>query len=122
MESSFLVSQKALEPTVVVIKKNLLPPVVATPAPSLLRKLGLPIGPIVLSYETIAKTNSLYNTLSIFDVYIAGQVLQRLLATYPDGIDGQESVSNKKSAIIYSALDAHPTTYKVVPDVAAAQE
>ncbi|KAA8563701.1 hypothetical protein EYC84_011721 [Monilinia fructicola] len=105
--------------TVVVIKKNLLPPVVATPAPTLLRKLGLPIGPIVLSYETIAKNNSLYNTLSIFDVYIAGQVLQKLLATYPNGIDGQESVSNKKSAIIYSALDAHPTAYRVVPDVAA---
>ena len=53
--------------TVVIIKKNLLPPVVATPAPTLLRKLGLPIGPIVLSYETIAKNNSLYNTLSIFE-------------------------------------------------------
>ncbi|PQE04213.1 phosphoserine aminotransferase protein [Rutstroemia sp. NJR-2017a BVV2] len=53
--------------TVVIIKKNLLPPAVATPAPTLLRKLGLPIGPIVLSYETIAKNNSLYNTLSIFE-------------------------------------------------------
>lgn len=53
--------------TVVIIKKNLLPPVVATPAPSLLRKLGLPIPPIVFSYETIAKNNSLYNTLSIFE-------------------------------------------------------
>jgi phosphoserine aminotransferase len=53
--------------TVVIIKKSLLPPVVATPAPTLLRKLGLPIGPIVLSYETIAKNNSLYNTLSIFE-------------------------------------------------------
>jgi len=53
--------------TVVIIKKSLLPPTVATPAPTLLRKLGLPIGPIVLSYETIAKNNSLYNTLSIFE-------------------------------------------------------
>lgn len=53
--------------TVVMIKKNLLPPAVATPAPTLMRKLGLPIGPIVLSYETIAKNNSLYNTLSIFE-------------------------------------------------------
>jgi phosphoserine aminotransferase len=53
--------------TVVIIKKNLLPPVVATPASTLLRKLGLPIGPIILSYETIAKNNSLYNTLSIFE-------------------------------------------------------
>jgi len=53
--------------TVVIIKKDLLPPKVAAPAPSLLRKLGLPIGPIVLAYETIAKNNSLYNTLSIFE-------------------------------------------------------
>ena len=53
--------------TGVIIKKNLLPPSVATPASSLLRKLGLPIGPVVLSYETIAKNNSLYNTLSIFE-------------------------------------------------------
>tara|TARA_R110002060_G_scaffold65518_4_gene74491 strand:- start:492 stop:1418 length:927 start_codon:yes stop_codon:yes gene_type:complete len=53
--------------TVVIIKKSILPPAVATPPPTLLRKLGLPIGPIVLSYETIAKNNSLYNTLSIFE-------------------------------------------------------
>ncbi|KAK6597107.1 phosphoserine aminotransferase [Botrytis cinerea] len=95
------------------------PPAVATPAPTLLRKLGLPIGPIVLSYETIAKNNSLYNTLSIFDVYIAGLVLQKLLSTYPDGIAGQEILSDKKSTLIYSALDAHPSIYKVVPDVSA---
>lgn len=53
--------------TVVVIKKSLLPPAVPTPSATLMRKLGLPIGPIVLSYETIAKNNSLYNTLSIFE-------------------------------------------------------
>lgn len=50
--------------TVVVIKKSLL---AAQPSPALMRKLGLPISPIVLSYETIAKNNSLYNTLSIFE-------------------------------------------------------
>lgn len=53
--------------TVAVIKKFFLPPNVPQPPPALLRKLGLPIGPIVLSYETIAKNNSLYNTLSIFE-------------------------------------------------------
>ncbi|PQE13921.1 phosphoserine aminotransferase protein [Rutstroemia sp. NJR-2017a BBW] len=105
--------------TVVIIKKNLLPPAVATPAPTLLRKLGLPIGPIVLSYETIAKNNSLYNTLSIFDVYVAGQVLQKLLATFPNKVDGQEEVANKKASLIYAALDAHPEVYKVVPDKSA---
>lgn len=53
--------------TVAVIKKNLLPPVTSQPSPALMRKLGLPIPPIMLSYETIVKNNSLYNTLSIFE-------------------------------------------------------
>lgn len=53
--------------TVAVIRKSLLPPVTSQPSPALLRKLGLPIPPIVLQYETIAKNNSLYNTLSIFE-------------------------------------------------------
>ncbi|KAL8338009.1 hypothetical protein RB598_006746 [Gaeumannomyces tritici] len=102
--------------TVAVVKKSLLP----QPPASLLRRLGLPVGPIVLSYETIAKNNSLYNTLSIFDVYIAGQVLKKLLATYAtDKAAGQEAVSASKAALIYGALDAHPAAYRVVPDTAA---
>lgn len=51
--------------TVVIIKKSLLD--VPVPEPTIMRKLGLPIGPIVLDYATIAKNNSLYNTLSIFE-------------------------------------------------------
>lgn len=53
--------------TVVVIKKSLLPPVTSHPSATMLRHLGLPIPPIILQYETIAKNNSLYNTLSIFE-------------------------------------------------------
>lgn len=53
--------------TVAVIRKSLLPPATPQPSPDLMRKLGLPIPPIVLQYETIAKNNSLYNTLSIFE-------------------------------------------------------
>ncbi|KAI5924338.1 phosphoserine aminotransferase [Camillea tinctor] len=102
--------------TVVVIKKSLLAPACPQPSPSLLRKIGLPIPPVVFTYETIAKNNSLYNTLSIFDVYIAGQVLKKLLNTYPDKVDGQEAVANAKSALIYNALEAHPNVYKIVPD------
>ncbi|KAI1262560.1 phosphoserine aminotransferase [Xylariaceae sp. FL1019] len=97
--------------TVVIIKKSLL----AQPAPALMRKLGLPIPPVVLTYETIAKNNSLYNTLSIFDVYIAGQVLKKLLKTYDNKVDGQEAVSDKKAALIYGALEAHPDVYGIVP-------
>lgn len=53
--------------TVVVIKKSLLPPACPQPSPALMRKLGLPVPPVIFSYETIAKNNSLYNTLSIFE-------------------------------------------------------
>jgi phosphoserine aminotransferase len=102
--------------TVVVIKKSLLPPTVANAEPSLLRKLGIPNGPIVLQYSTIAKNNSLYNTLSIFDVFIAGQVLKKSLNTFPNKVDGQQALSEKKANLIYAALDAHPESYKVVPD------
>ncbi|KAL2197581.1 pyridoxal phosphate-dependent transferase [Corynascus similis CBS 632.67] len=102
--------------TVAVLKKSLLPPTITQPSPALLRKLGLPIPPIVLQYEIVAKNNSLYNTLSIFDVYIAGQVLKRLLKTYPNKVDGQQAVSEKKASIIYAALEAHPEVYRVVPD------
>jgi phosphoserine aminotransferase len=104
--------------TVAVLKKSFLPPTTTQPSPALMRKLGLPIPPIMLQYEIIAKNNSLYNTLSIFDVYIAGQVLKKLLKTYPNKVDGQQAVSEKKAAIIYGALEAHPEVYRIVPDKA----
>ncbi|KAI2621652.1 phosphoserine aminotransferase-like protein [Hypoxylon sp. NC1633] len=102
--------------TVVIIKKSLLPPACPQPSPALMRKLGLPVPPVILSYETIAKNNSLYNTLSIFDVYIAGQVLKKLLQTFPDKVDGQQALANQKAEIIYKALETHPNTYRIVPD------
>jgi phosphoserine aminotransferase len=91
----------------------LLPPVLPTSPPALLRQLGLPIGPIVLEYATIAKNNSLYNTLSIFDVYVAGLVLKSLLANFQDKVDGQQALAEKKAEIIYGTLDSHSQFYKV---------
>lgn len=49
-------------------------------------------------------------------VYIAGQVLKKLLRTFPDRVEGQEAVAKQKAQLIYDALDAHPDVYKVVPD------
>lgn len=49
--------------TVVIIKKSFLP----QPSAALMRQLALPIPPRILEYATIAKDNSLYNTLSIFE-------------------------------------------------------
>ncbi|CAK7265268.1 Phosphoserine transaminase [Sporothrix epigloea] len=102
--------------TVAIVKRSLLP----QPSADLLRALHLPIGPIVLQYDIIAKNDSLYNTLSIFDVYIAGQVIKKLLATYPDDkAAGQEAVSARKAKLIYAALDAHQDVYRVAPTPAA---
>lgn len=49
-------------------------------------------------------------------VYIAGQVLKKLLNTYPDKVDGQQAVAEKKASLIYGALEAHPDVYRIVPD------
>lgn len=43
-------------------------------------------------------------------------MLKKLLKSYPDKVAGQEAVSEKKAALIYGALEAHPETYKIVPD------
>ncbi len=51
-------------------------------------------------------------------MYIAGQVLKKLLRTYPNKVDGQQAVSEKKASIIYGALEAHPDVYRIVPDKA----
>lgn len=53
--------------TVAVMKKSFLPPQTTQPRASLMRRLRLPVAPVILDYGTIAKNNSLYNTLSIFE-------------------------------------------------------
>ncbi|KAK5994939.1 Phosphohydroxythreonine aminotransferase [Cladobotryum mycophilum] len=98
--------------TVVVIEKSLLP----QPSVALMRELALPIPPRIFEYATIAKNNSLYNTLSIFDVYIAGLVLKKLLREHPNKVQGQQALSDKKAQLIYSALEAYPDIYKIIPD------
>ncbi|OQE93146.1 hypothetical protein PENNAL_c0006G01820 [Penicillium nalgiovense] len=105
--------------TIAIVRKDLLPPHTATPPPALLHRLnigGLP-GPVVLDYATIAKNNSLYNTLPIFNLWIAGQVMADLMAEFSaQKVSGQEEVANKKAQLIYGALDKFPRVYQVVPD------
>lgn len=107
--------------TIAIVSNAFLPPHAEYAKPELLRKLGLPIGPIVFDYPTIAKNNSLYNTLPIFDVYIAGQVMQRLLTIHKSEegqqrIAGQAKESNQKAELLYSTLDKNGSVYQVVPD------
>ncbi|KAK3701549.1 Phosphoserine transaminase [Vermiconidia calcicola] len=104
--------------TIAIISNKLLPPLTEMPDPKIMRKLGLPIGPIVLDWPTIAKNNSLYNTLPIFDVWIASKVMDRLLHSSSGSprISTQEAESNKKATMLYSALDNSSGVYSVVPD------
>ena len=71
----------------------------------------------MFSISTIASNNSLYNTLPIFNLYVATLVLQSLVSTYgAKKISGQEDLSAQKAKLIYETLDAHSNTYHVVPD------
>ncbi len=43
-------------------------------------------------------------------------MLKKLLATFPNKVDGQQAIADKKADLIYAALQAHPEAYKIVPD------
>ncbi|KAJ5333330.1 Phosphoserine aminotransferase [Penicillium brevicompactum] len=104
---------------IAIVRKDLLPPQTATPPPALLQRLnigGLP-GPVVFDFATTAKNNSLYNTLPIFNLWVAGQVMADLVAEFgAQNVGGQEAVANQKAQLIYGALDKYPQVYQVVPD------
>lgn len=61
----------------------------------------------------MAKHGSLYNTLPIFDVWVAGEVMKELIVT--GGIEAQEAVSGRKSNKLYAALEASPELFQIVP-------
>lgn len=99
--------------TIVIVQKKYLDQI---DQPSdMLRALHLPIGPIIMDYPTIAKNNSLYNTLSIFDVWMAGDVIRRLNERYQEEkVGGMEKLADEKAALLYAALDGKDR-YRVVP-------
>ncbi|KAJ5278187.1 hypothetical protein N7524_004340 [Penicillium chrysogenum] len=86
--------------TIAIVRKDLLPPHTATPPPC-----------------SPPPNNSLYNTLPIFNLWIAGQVMADLMTEFSaQKVSGQEEVANKKAQLIYGALDKFPQVYQVVPD------
>ncbi|KAI9843045.1 MAG: Phosphoserine transaminase [Sclerophora amabilis] len=104
--------------TIVILRRSLLPPETPSPEAALLRSLNLPLGPVVFDYPTLAANNSLYNTLSIFDVWVAGQVMKSLLETYgAEKVGGMETVADKKAAMVYAVLNKWESkgVYRVVP-------
>lgn len=103
--------------TLLIVRKAFMPPAAPLATAAQLRALGLSVGPVVLDWPTQAKNNSLYNTLPIFDVWIAGQVMKSLNEKYGElRIAGQEEVSNEKAKLVYEVLDRFPKIYQVAPD------
>lgn len=76
--------------------------------------------PVVLDFATIAKNNSLYNTLPIFNLYVATLVLQSLVSTFSSKrVSGQQDLADAKAKLLYDTLDALSSTYLVVPETKA---
>lgn len=99
--------------TLVIIRKDILQTV---PPPVFLHAVGIWSPPTIFKWHVIAKNNSLYNTMPIFSIWIAGQVIKSLLTTHKSNkLAGQERVANAKARVIYDILDAHPEVYQVVP-------
>lgn len=71
--------------------------------------------PVILSYKTHVKSDSLYNTPPAFAVYVVGLVLKWIEAN--GGLGALESRNREKAALIYDVLDSHPNVYEpAVPE------
>ena len=66
--------------------------------------------PVILSYKTHSKSDSLYNTPPVYAIYVVGLVLKWI--EVEGGLKAIEERNRKKAAIVYDALDAHPEMYE----------
>ncbi len=66
----------------------------------------LPYTPQLLSYAAIDKANSVLNTISTFNVYVAWLVLQWIKTE--GGVAAIEKKNNEKAKLLYDAIDATP--------------
>ncbi|MCJ1434869.1 Phosphoserine transaminase [Xylographa pallens] len=100
--------------TLVIIRKSLL---ASYPTPSFLHAAGVWSPPVVFHYPTIAKNNSLYNTIPIFSIWIAGEVMRSLLTVHgTQATYSQENLAGEKAKVVYDILDANPDVFQVCPD------
>lgn len=65
-------------------------------------KLGAIPVPFTLSYKTLADDKSLYNTPSVFAIYVTGLVLERMKEL--GGVGYYEDLNKRKQKLIYDAL------------------
>ena len=84
---------------------------------SFLHSVGIPTPPAFMHWPTLAKNNSLYNTLPIAGVNITSLVMKQSLAKHGSLASGsQEAESAEKAELVYGLLDAHPEVFTVCPD------
>jgi phosphoserine aminotransferase len=65
--------------------------------------------PTILSYKTLAKGDSLFNTPPAFCIYVVGLVLKWI--EEQGGVKVIEKRNREKAGLIYAALDAHLDVY-----------
>ncbi|EJF65905.1 phosphoserine aminotransferase [Dichomitus squalens LYAD-421 SS1] len=65
-------------------------------------RLGAPPVPLILSYKQLADHGSLYNTPSVFAIYVAGLVLERMKAS--GGLLYYEAVNKRKAQKLYAVI------------------
>jgi len=98
--------------TILIVRKDILTP----PPLTFLHALGIWSPPTILSWPIIAKNNSLFNTMPIFSIWIAGEVMRSLLRNHgAQGLSGQQELAGRKAKLLYETLDKFPNVYQVVP-------
>jgi phosphoserine aminotransferase len=66
--------------------------------------------PVILSYKTHARSDSLYNTPPVFAVYMVGLVLKWI--EEQGGLTAIEARNREKAAVVYEVLDRFPDVYE----------
>lgn len=65
-------------------------------------KLGASPVPVTMSYKTLAEASSLYNTPSVFAIYVAGLVVERMAEQ--GGMAYYEETNRRKMKLVYDVL------------------
>jgi phosphoserine aminotransferase len=66
--------------------------------------------PSMLKYKIHAEKLSLYNTPPVLPIFVLGKTLKWIIAQ--GGLQTIQTLNEKKAALIYGAIDAHPDFYK----------
>ena len=76
-----------------------------------------PLTPVYCSWKTAADAGSMYNTPSCFAIYVMGLYLK--FTKSKGGVKYWESLSAKKSALLYDAIDSSEGFYSAPVDVSS---